>query len=306
MYKISELFKEFDRTNVKETNKINFIGVDGFDVYNITAPFIDNGCLYIAGRVEKRDSEHSNIMFFKQINELDYQLDESLPTFELQDPYVTFIDGKLVLGGTKIFDHPNIPGALWYCAHKYIGSEISDLKLFFEGPNGMKDIRLLELADKRIVCFTRPQGELGGRGKIGYYLLNDLTELSITGINQAPLLDLFDEVEWGGANEAHLLADGTVGVLGHIARFDEAGNRHYHAISFVLNLQTNEVSNFKIILVRDQLVHGESKRPDLEDVIFSGGLVKTNDKWQLYVGAGDCEGHFAVIENPFGKEVQWV
>ncbi len=34
------------------------------DVYNITAPFEDQGELVIAGRVESRDSEHSQIMFF--------------------------------------------------------------------------------------------------------------------------------------------------------------------------------------------------------------------------------------------------
>lgn len=44
--------------------KLIFSNVDGMDVYNITAPFEDEGDIVIAGRVENRDSECSNIIFF--------------------------------------------------------------------------------------------------------------------------------------------------------------------------------------------------------------------------------------------------
>ncbi|WP_432701237.1 DUF1861 family protein [Kluyvera cryocrescens] len=40
-----------------------FHGVDGFDVYNPTAPFHVAGCWYLAARVEMRDSERSRVLF---------------------------------------------------------------------------------------------------------------------------------------------------------------------------------------------------------------------------------------------------
>lgn len=44
--------------------KIRFEGTNGRDVYNISAPFEDDGEMVIAGRVEARDSEQSDIYFF--------------------------------------------------------------------------------------------------------------------------------------------------------------------------------------------------------------------------------------------------
>lgn len=44
--------------------KLRFAGVGDRDVYNITAPFADDGALVIAGRVEDRTNEHSTTHFF--------------------------------------------------------------------------------------------------------------------------------------------------------------------------------------------------------------------------------------------------
>ena len=55
-----------------------------------------------------------------------------------------------------------------------------------------------------------------------------------------------------------------------------------------------------VIPQRRYLAPGESKRPDLEDVIFSGGLVRRKDgKAELYCGVGDAEAQMRVIEDPF-------
>ena len=300
MYKISELSKEYKLSSVTGAKKIIFEGVDGYDVYNITAPFNDEGKEIIAGRVERRDSEISKIMFFEKVESNRYKLVNDLPTFDLQDPYVTFIDNQLVLGGTRVFEHPTIEDSLWYCASKYKGNSIKDLELFFEGPNGMKDIRLLQITQNKIICFTRPQGETGGRGKVGFYLMNSLEELTIYNINKAQLLDIFIEEEWGGVNEVHKLSDNKVGVLGHIARFDNEGNRHYHSVTFIFDIETLEVSDFNIVLMRDSLPKGDSKRNDLVDVIFSGGLIRSETS-TIYVGASDCESYLAEINDPFFK-----
>ncbi len=306
MNSIKQLLSDYKKNNSpKETEIINFIGVDGFDVYNITAPFYDNGKLIIAGRVEKRDSEHSKIMFFEKLNDIDWKLVESLPVFELQDPYFTFINNELILGGTEIFDHPTEKGALWYKAVKYRGKNILELKKFFDGPNGMKDIRLLELPNKKVLVFTRPQGEIGGRGQIGRVIIDSLEELNDDVINKADLFDLFIKEEWGGGNELYNLGNNKVGVLGHIASFDEDGNRHYYSMTFVYDYLTDTNTKCEIISIREDLKPGATKRPDLEDVIFSGGIENLDKEIvTLYNGVSDCESHFIKIPNPFIKYME--
>src|SRR5699024_5485332 len=116
-----------------------------------------------------------------------------------------------------------------------------------------------------------------------------------------PLIkDHFLEEEWGGVNEAYVTGDGKLMVLGHIARFDEHGDRHYYPITFEYKQDQNKIVDMKIIAKRSDFPEGEAKRPDLEDVLFSGGLKFLEDgKAELYVGVSDAEAHMATIENPF-------
>ena len=53
----------------------------------------------------------------------------------------------------------------------------------------MKDIRLLELSDGRILVAVRPQGEIGGRGKIGFLVVKSLDELTKERMESAPVLE---------------------------------------------------------------------------------------------------------------------
>lgn len=52
------------KPTIQNPVKLSFSGVGDKDVYNITAPFQIDGVTVIAGRVESRDSEHSEIRFF--------------------------------------------------------------------------------------------------------------------------------------------------------------------------------------------------------------------------------------------------
>ncbi|VTR60830.1 Protein of uncharacterised function (DUF1861) [Serratia fonticola] len=66
----------------------------------------------------------------------------------------------------------------------------------------MKDIRLCQIQPGRIGVFTRPQGNIGGRGTIGYVEISCLEELTPDTIANAQLLDRqFNSDEWGGVNE---------------------------------------------------------------------------------------------------------
>ncbi len=297
----SELLKDYERMPAPtKPEKIEFTGVGERDVYNITAPFEDNGELVIAGRVEDRNSEHSNVYFFIE-SEGVWSPRADAPVFELQDPFVTRIGGELILGGVEIFPHPTRKDALSWRTVFLQRFKLSDLKQFATGPDGMKDLRLVQLADERIGIFTRPQGEKGGRGKIGFQPIDSITAFTQDTINHAPLLDeQFTDEEWGGANEIHLLSNGLLGVLGHIASFDEMGNRHYYSMAFAVNPKNQQYSDLQLIAKRSDFLPGESKRSDLHDVVFSGGLVRRADGLaDLYVGISDAEAQKITIVDPF-------
>lgn len=297
-----QLLLEFDNLKFNDnSSKIHFSGVDSSkDVYNITAPFVSGGKCYIGGRVEERDSEQSQVFFFKQSGNV-WEADGQIEPLKLQDPFVTQIGEELIVGGVEIFDDEENPGQLNYRTIFYRGSDLSNLRRFANGPDRMKDIRLGQLPDGKILVMTRPQGNIGGRGKVGCIIIDSLDKLDTEHINKAVILEnQFIPEEWGGCNELHMLANGKVGILSHIAKYDEDGNRHYYASCFCFNPATGEYSPMKLIAVRANFADGPSKRPDLADVIFSGGLVRLeNGKAQLYCGVGDAEGHTITIDDPF-------
>lgn len=167
----------------------------------------------------------------------------------------------------------------------------------------MKDIRLVELPDRKVGVFTRPQGKMGGRGKIGYTVIDELNQLNAEVVDRAPLIkDHFIDEEWGGVNEVTILSNGLIGTLGHIARYDDRGNRHYYPMVFIYQPETNQITDMQMIAVRDDFPAGPAKRPDVADVLFSGGLVRRqNGKAELYVGVSDAEAHKAIIDDPFLK-----
>ncbi|MRN56473.1 DUF1861 family protein [Paenibacillus monticola] len=302
---VDQLLQEFMSKdfNIMNAAKLSFTGIGDKDVYNISAPFEDAGEFVIAGRVESRDSEHSEVYFFVE-KEGQWLPREDAPVLRLQDPFHTRIGQELIVGGVQTFPHPQKANKLMWRTVIYKGADLANLNLFFVGPDGMKDLRLVELHDGGIGVFTRPQwrGKKGGRGKIGFFQVSSWEELTMTAIVEAPLLDqLFYDSEWGGANEAHRLRGGKIGVLGHIARYDKRG-RSYYPMVFTLDPQTGERTDVELIAVRAHFVPGPSKRPDLEDVVFSGGLLRHEDGTAtLYAGTGDAEAQRITIDDPFIK-----
>ncbi|PCI46916.1 MAG: hypothetical protein COB49_07825 [Alphaproteobacteria bacterium] len=292
-------FKEEQDNSRKNTAKLRFKGVGDHDVYNITAPFISANKVIIAGRVEPRDQEKSNIVFFEEFDNIWFPIPES-PVFELQDPFITFIRDELIFGGVKI---RQVEGALEWRTVFFRGPDIFNLVEFFHGPAGMKDIRLCDLENGKIAVFTRPQGEIGGRGTIGYVEVNNLEDMTIDVIESADLLDdMFHPMDWGGVNEAHLLDNGDIGVLAHGAcyRNDHVMNeRHYYAKSFIFNPSLRQIKDYKIIASRDQFEDGPAKRKDIADVVFSSGLIRHNGMAILYAGVSDAEAHWIEIDDPF-------
>jgi hypothetical protein len=301
----AELLRAYEASRkIFRAEKLKFMGVTGKDVYNIAAPIMDQGEWFIPARVEPRDTEYSQVMFFRQRGSA-WVLAADVPPLNLQDPFWTRIGGEIVLGGVEVFPHPTRPDALGWRTKFFRGRTLTELEHFATGPDGMKDIRLAELPDGSIAVFTRPQGEVGGRGTIGYTQIANLEDLTTQAVEQASRLEQFIPEEWGGANEVHVLSDGTLGVLGHIARFDEAGNRQYYAMAFTFDPKSGQAGPMQIIATRQDFPPGESKRPDLNDVVFAGGLVRQPDgtAW-LYAGLSDAEAGRVLIPDPFGPRGQ--
>lgn len=294
--------KNHEKNNLISGEKLHFTGVNGRDVYNITAPFESMGETIIAGRVEERNSEDSVVIFFVKENK-HWVPHQTAPQFRLQDPFISKINNQLIFGGVEIFPHPEKKETLSWRTLFFRGKEINSLKHFASGPDGMKDIRLVQLRNRKIGIFTRPQGEVGGRGTIGFITINNINEFSIDSINKSILVEnQFITEEWGGVNEVHLLKNGLLGVIGHIACFDGGGNRHYYPMAFTFDPENVMASPIEIIACRQDFPEGPAKRNDLIDVLFSGGLIRTSGgKAVLYVGVSDVEAHKIMIPDPFVK-----
>lgn len=300
MINTKDLLRQYrEKNNTQSATIISFSGVDTQDVYNITAPFILNQKEVIAGRIESRENENSSVGLFEEIEPNNWQRIKSSIDLSLQDPFVTQIDGKTIIGGVEVSFLKD--GTVKWRTIFYHLKNYTEVEKIFEGPWGMKDLRLKQLSNGQILVLTRPQGEKGGRGKIGATIINDFAELSIEIIENTPLLaNQFIDEEWGGANEVHEIND-ELWVLSHIANFDADKNRHYYAMIFRLDIDQLTVNDAKIIAERKNFKPGPTKRPDLYDVVFSGGLQLTDKAIFLYAGISDAGAQKIQVKNPFSK-----
>ena len=66
---------------------------------------------------------------------------------------------------------------------------MNSLKLMFQGPDKMKDVRLGAMADGRVAVLTRAQGDKGGRGKTGFSIAASPGEVTPDLIHASPLIE---------------------------------------------------------------------------------------------------------------------
>jgi len=299
-----DLLKEFESKEALPIGKkLQFSGVGENDVYNISKPFLIGNETVMAGRVEARTAwADSHVQFFKNENGI-LAPAVGAPTLQLEDGFSTRIGDETIIGGVDVYPNPSPsdPKRIDYRTVFYRGHDFASLQKFAVGPENMKDVRLTTLGDNRIAAFTRPQGGTNGNGKIGYVELNSLDDVNAPNLLEAKIIEnQFAPEEWGGANELHSLPDGKIGVLGHVARRDEQGIRHYYAMSFIYNPKTHQASPMKIIATRNNFPAGPAKIDELADVIFPGGLERHNDGTAtLYAGLSDVEAGRVEIPDPF-------
>ncbi|RMF54436.1 DUF1861 family protein [Candidatus Woesearchaeota archaeon] len=290
---------------MKESSELlRFEGQGNKTVYNPSVPFEYQGREVIAARVEPYDSEtDSRVMFFERKNGY-YTLMRNVPSFKMQDPAVFIIEGLYVLRGVHVF---NEGSKLNWQTDFYAGDSLSRLEYLSSGPIGMKDITLVDL-NGAIGIFTRPRGKELKERRIGYFeveSLDDIQRIGEADYVKAYLINgIFDDNQWGGANQAMNLGNGRIGVIGHLAWFDKHNRKHYVAMSFIFNRQTRRLSDFKVLARREDFPKAPSKsKPILDDIVFPAGIDDVRgERPFLYAGLSDfCCGRIR-INNPFNGD----
>jgi NTP pyrophosphatase (non-canonical NTP hydrolase) len=284
-------------------------------VYN-PSPMVIDSVTYLWARVEDRSKETgSKAMLFREDGNKVWHIVEGAPVFgDLQDPfYCGAFDGKHIMGGVQVYEDPgsrNLGYRTVFYSFKNSLTELAALdgkpvEPFAVGPEKMKGIRFIQLQKDRIGVFTRPQGDFGGRGKMGYIEIESLDELdgALNDFDKIKdpstfIYGLFVDDEWGGPNQLFLQPDGRIGVVGHIAGFGDdkyttltgkmEAKKDYYPIWFIFDPKTRTVSDVRILATTDQFPAVEAKQAQFGKILYSGGLVKRNDgqAW-LYLGIGD-------------------
>jgi hypothetical protein len=279
-------------------------------VTNPSIPFASGGGTVLAVRVDpNRELPASRIVFCRKEADSAWRPIPDAPELPLEDPFVAFVGGRIVLGGVRvIFEGGRV--ASWVTDF-HRGSDIRRLVRFATGPSHMKDIRLVELAGGRIGVFSRPQGQkvidrYGCIAKIGFTVVDSLDALTAEAIETAPFLEgTFLPDEWGGANQAYLLPNGLVGVIGHKAwgeHVDGVHVIHYYSMAFAVDPRTRRFTQTKVIAARESFADGPSATPRTRDVTFTAGIVRLpGGRAELWTGLSDRRIGRIVIDDPLSE-----
>jgi hypothetical protein len=314
---LAEKKAAFEKNEKNEKNRkpaesvlLSFSGVDGFDVYNCSTPFEWRGRRYIYGRVERREEwARSWVRLFEETGKDEYTLVKDSMIYQLEDPFISFIRGELVLGGTHVRYSRNRIST--YYGYFYRGADLEDLRYFTTGPDYMKDIRLVDTPDG-IGVFSRPRNKeieekYGSASIVGFTRIPDLDSLDEEAIAGAQMIPgLFGPGEWGGCNQCFYLDSGLIGVIGHKSYTDPgdpplaAPLAVYMNVSFVFDPANNRILDEKILATRSSYPSYAAKKPELADCTFTSGIVMRKDgRADLYGGLGDAAQGRVVIEYPF-------
>ena len=301
--KVKEEKLEFEKNcdqYIYERALLTFKGVDGMDVYNCSVPFKYKGKTHIFGRVEKRaEWANSFVRLFVETGKDEFTLVPGEFIYQLEDPYVSNIDNEMILGGTHI-RKTNNRVFTYYC--DFFRGTAEKMSYFTTGPDNMKDIRLIKLANNKVGVFSRPK--TAAHSSIGFTVINNVDELTATVVEEALPLNVIHTGAWGGVNQAYLLSSDKIGCIGHYSYLDldEDGKQItvYTNYSFVLDPYSREVEDGRIIGTKGCYPPCPPKVEKLLDCAFTSGIVMREDgKCDLYSGLGDtCEGRIT-IDYPF-------
>lgn len=276
-----------------------------FETYNPSAVFINPPDSYRAVRVDSSDGRTKSVIFKYTPDGLEPHPEVAL---SLEDPFASNIGGQIVFGGVQVdksYDSKGRVVSNWRTI-LYKGTTIPELKPFFIGPEGMKDIRPVKRPDGKIGVYTRPRNpeseELGGNGQIGYREFDSLDQLgnvdpSILNIQNTPLLSSFrfPRGQWGGVNHVQVLEHGKY--QGYNLLFMHRAYKnpalHYSAGVLLHDPKTERVVDLGTLIKRSDLPPTPWKEQNrgnfYQDVVFPGELIIEKDRLRAFIGAGDAQ-----------------
>ncbi len=297
-FSFDQLLAQYEKSAFEQGEVVFTDSLNGLDRYNPSNAIQHKGSWYHAVREEPRDNEfHYQTRFFEEVTPSFWHLDCSIPALPLQDPFITKIYDQIVVGGVQIFK----PGEMFITVF-YKGTSIDKLEEFALGPINQKDIRLCETEDGKVAILPRFQGRVGGKGQIGFDVIPSLDFLNKDTILRAPLLMKQPKGdEWWGSNDAELLPDGNIGVIGHLAKISQYG-RHYAPIAFTISPTTRMMSNPEILATRSEFPITEAKRNELKNVVFPSGIRRQGETTLLYAGLSDTSIGVIEIPDPFNEK----
>jgi hypothetical protein len=285
------------------------VRIDGIQqkvITNPSVPFFSKGMEVLAVRADPGLELPDSKTYFCTRAGDGFRLMADAPVLALEDPFVTSIGGQIVLGGVRLIWKDGAIDA-WVTVF-YRGDSIDTLKYLCTGPRHMKDIRLVELADGRVGVFSRPQGQkmldkYGRIAQIGFAVADSLEAVTAEFIENAPYLQgLFLPDEWGGVNQAYLLKNGLIGVIGHKAwgeMIDGVHFLHYYSMAFAVDPETSNFTEPKIISARQCFEAGPASAERVRDVTFTAGIVrKPSGKAELVTGLSDMQIGIIEIDDP--------
>ena len=299
MNNIEKRFKKGKK--LEKGKKLIIENLENKRIYNPSAPFKIGENFYLFCRVEDKANNISETRLFQQKGDK-WVLVKEAPVFNLEDPFITFLNKGILFGGVYVeWENGKVKFLMTNFYYEKNFSDLDPQKPFAHGPLMMKDIRIVDLTD-RIGIFTRPQGEKFFGGRICYLETKNIEDLKNEKIfNQGKLIKLpLKEYEWVGTNDVYFLDENNLGVLAHIAFQDKRGYLHYSALTFVFNRKNFKVKNLKIVARRRDFPPGPSRSKRFKDVVFPGGFWRTEDgNYLLYCGLSDEEIGVLKIKNPF-------
>ncbi len=282
---------------------LKFSGIDGYDVYNCSIPFVYNGKKYIFGRVEKRDvwADSSVMMFFEKEPDCFTAMPETV-LYPLEDPFICRFNNEWVLGGVHVVKSAD--QIKYGSTYFYKGTDPFERHYFTTGPKGMKDIRISGFENK-LAVFTRPEGQ------VGFTLLNSVDEITEENLQKAAIIDLVGRGGHGGVNQAIPLKTGLIALIGHDSySYPDTNdwysqNHIYSVTASVFDPKTGEIIMNEILATRKCFLPDTPEKVltsgiKMSDVVFpSGILLRADGRIDLYAGVSDACMQRIVIDNPF-------
>ncbi len=300
---------------------VTVAGVSRRDLYNVTM-IEQGGDKILAFRSEQRRSfawnrhrYHPVVRFARKSGE-HWQIDSHLLPFDMmEDPFCFTITEhghtELIFGGVIIRREGRtvIPQTAFYRGRSLFQLDRTP----FATIDNMKDIRLVQMPDDRLLLSRRPWGGEFGRGQITLHVLHSINDLqaAYTELHTLAVLeDCAKTADWVGVNELHILPNAQgepqLCILGHLAFQDSDGTRHYAACTYTNSLAEllNDTLNRpcpRVLAVRSCFEPGPTKLKILTDVVFPGHLEHlSGHTYRLWAGLSDARIGVIDVQDPFG------